>query len=453
MASLNTATIETIIQNKILELSISSRVNDLVLPVTFNDPNIGLSTFVANKAALPDLLTSSIPDGHVIFVDSINMHVVSSQGQWISFDGRVFRKDTPDRFIWAWGANTKGQLGDNTIISKSSPVSVVGGFTTWCQISSCRHSAALRLNRTLWTWGDNFNGQLGDNTDVSKSSPVSVAGGFTDWCQVSAGRCHTAAVRANGTLWTWGQNTEGRLGDNTIDDKSSPVSVVGGFTDWCQVSAGGTHTSAVRTNGTLWTWGYNIFGQLGDTTTVSKRSPVSVVGGFVDWCQVSAGQFHNAAIRTNGTLWTWGWNSYGRLGDNTTLSRSSPVSVVGGFTDWCQVSAGYSHTAAIRTNGTLWTWGSNGYGRLGDNTTLSRSSPVSVVGGFTNWCQVSVNGYFTAAVQTNGTLWTWGRNNCGQLGDNTIVNKSSPVSVVGGFTDWYRVSAGEINTLAIRAII
>jgi alpha-tubulin suppressor-like RCC1 family protein len=184
---------------------------------------------------------------------------------------------------------------------------------------------------------------------VCKSSPVSVVGGFTDWCNVSVGVQHTAAVRTNGSLWAWGNNGGGRLGDNTIVSKSSPVSVVGGFTDWCHVSAGGGFTAAIRTNGTLWTWGLNSQGQLGDNTAVSRSSPVSVVGGFTDWCQVSAGSSHTAALRTTGSLWTWGCNGAGQLGDNTVVAKSSPVSVVGGFTNWCQVSAGGEHTAAINS--------------------------------------------------------------------------------------------------------
>jgi hypothetical protein len=244
---------------------------------------------------------------------------------------------------------------------------------------------------------------LGNNASPDRDFPVSVVGGFTDWCQISAGNNHTAAVRKNGTLWTWGAGIGGQLGDGTTVAKSSPVSVVGGFTDWCQVSAGCCYTAAVRTNGTIWTWGFGCCGRLGDDTAAAKSSPVSVVGGFTDWCQVAAGGLHTAAIRTNGTLWTWGAGGSGRLGDSTTVDKSSPVSVIGGFTDWCQVSAGLSHTAAVRTNGTLWTWGCGSAGQVGDSTTVDKSSPVSVVGGFTNWCQVSAggsSGSHTAAIRT-----------------------------------------------------
>ena len=351
---------------------------------------------------------------------------------------------------WAWGCNSFSQLGDNTTVSKSSPVSVVGDFTDWCQVSAGgTHSLGLRTNGTAWAWGNNVCGRLGDNTIVSKSSPVSVVGDFTDWCRVSAGGTHSLAVRTNGTVWAWGDNMNGRLGDNTTVARSSPVSVVGGFTDWCQVSGGAYHSLAVRTNGTAWAWGCNGQGSLGDNTTTNKSSPVSVVGGFTDWCQISAGTGHSLGVRTNGTAWAWGCNYAGRLGDNTVTNRSSPVSVVGGFTDWCQASAGRYHSIGLRTNGTAWAWGCNAIGRLGDNTTVNKSSPVSVVGGFTDWCQVSAGLFHSLAVRANGTLWAWGCNAQGHLGDNTAVDKSSPVSVVGGFTDWRQVSAS-VHSLGLR---
>jgi alpha-tubulin suppressor-like RCC1 family protein len=359
--------------------------------------------------------------------------------------------------IWAWGYNIRGQLGDNTTVNKSSPVSVVGGFTDWCQISAGgSHSLGVRQGGTAWAWGNNAQGSLGDNTTVNKSSPVSVVGGFTDWCRVSGGYTHSLGVRQSGTIWAWGNNIRGQLGDNTTISKSSPVSVVGGFCDWCQVS-GRSHSLAVRTNGTAWAWGYNNYGQLGDNSTVSKSSPVSVVGGFTDWCQVSAGGVHSLGVRQGGTAWAWGRNGRGRLGDNSTVSKRSPVSVVGGFTDWCQVSGGYSSSFGVRQNGTAWSWGDDRNGKLGDGTTVDKSSPVSVVGGFTDWCQISASRNFTGfslALRQNGTAWGWGVSSSnGRLGDGTTVDKSSPVSVVGGFTDWCQVSAGANHSLAIRCTV
>ena len=351
--------------------------------------------------------------------------------------------------FWSWGENTAGQLGDNSTISRSSPVSVVGGFTDWCQLSAgVFHSVGIRSDGTAWSWGCNGSGRLGDNCTTNRSSPVSVVGGFTDWCQISSGCTHSIGVRTNGTAWGWG--SDGRfIGNNNSITRSSPVSVVGGFTDWCQVSAGFAHSAGVRSNCTLWAWGCGSLGRLGQGTQDNTSSPVSVVGGFTDWCQVSAGAFHNIALRTNGTIWSWGQNSYRQLGDNTSITRSSPVPVIGEFTDWFQISAGVRHNVAVRTNGTAWAWGDNCYGKLGNNSTIMIGSPVSVVGGFTNWCQVSAGCCHSLGVRSNGISWAWGGNCCGRFGDNTTINRSSPVSVVGGFTNWTQISAGNSHSLAI----
>jgi alpha-tubulin suppressor-like RCC1 family protein len=371
---------------------------------------------------------------------------------------------TTSNTAWGWGqnrfsTNPGGNLGDNTTVDKSSPVSVVGGFTDWCQVSASGgiagllHSLGVRQSGTAWAWGSGDSGRLGDNSTVAKSSPVSVVGGFTDWCQISAGGSHSLGVRQGGTAWAWGNNAQGRLGDNATATKSSPVSVVGGFVDWCQVSGGYAHSLGVRQGGTAWAWGCNALGQLGTDSTVSRSSPVSVVGGFTDWCQVSVGTAHSLGVRTGGTAWAWGCNGTGRLGDNTTVNKSSPVSVVGNFTDWCQVSAGGYISVAVRQNGTAWAWGYNTFGTLGDGTTVPKSSPVQVVGGFTDWCQVSAGKNFLLGLRTEGTAWAWGRNFYGGLGDGTKTNRSSPVSVIGGFTDWCQVSASAWFSLAIRCTV
>lgn len=444
--TISTNALELLINQKISQTLTDADI--LYLSKAIEQLRTGAIFVVSGFANLP--ASSTTPEGALYFVESDRALYTNRReiNTWI-----LLTKDY-ENVAWSWGFNNTGQLGDNTIVNKSSPVSVVGGVGDWEDIDagSCFISG-IRYDGSIWSWGLNSAGQLGDNTTVNKSSPVSIVGGFTDWCQVSAGYCHSLGIRTNGTLWAWGCNTNGRLGNNTTINRSSPVSVVGGFNDWCQVSAGGSHTAAVRSNGTLWTWGYNNSGMLADGTTVNRSSPVSVVGGFNDWCQVAAGAQSTSAIRANGTLWAWGCNFHGRLGDNTTVNRSSPVSVVGGFTDWCQVGLGLSHAAAIRTNGTLWTWGSNYQFQLGHGTTYScsRSSPVSVIGGFTDWCQARAGYQHTSAIRTNGTLWSWGYNAFGQVGDGTAtVFKNSPVSVVGNFTDWFRVSAGHYQTVAIR---
>ena len=341
----------------------------------------------------------------------------------------------------------------SSLVIPEPPISIYGNFTDWTQVSAgTAHSLGLRANGTAWAWGYNSLGRLGDGTTVSKTSPVSVSGGFTDWIQLSAGDAHSSGIRANGTAWGWGNNGSGRLGDGTATSKSVPVSVVGGFVDWTQISAGGTHTLGVRANGTAWAWGINTNGRLGDNTIVAKSSPVSVVGGFTDWTQVSAGATHSLGLRANGTAWAWGVNTYGRLGDNSTTSRSSPVSVVGGFTDWIQLSAGYTHSFGLRANGTAWSWGPNLSGRLGNDSGLGggRSSPGSILGGFTDWVQLAATRSGGLGIRANGTAWAWGGNSYGQLGDGTIVDKSSPISVIGGLADWVQLSGANHSLGVVR---
>jgi alpha-tubulin suppressor-like RCC1 family protein len=400
---------------------------------------------VANIAALPNATTYN---GRMVYVTSEAKYYYAVQGVWSDDFSSVPHTVRCD--IYTWGAATSGALGDNTTVNKSSPVSVVGGFDNWSSVTMGRNTGlGVRTSGTLWAWGCNDVGQLGDNTIVSKSSPVSVVGGFTDWLQADTNSegAHVVALRQNGTIWAWGCNNCGQLGDCTIVSKSSPVSVVGGFTNWCQVSAGSCHSLAVRSNGTAWAWGSGLCGMLGDNTLVSKSSPVSVVGGFTDWCQISAACRNSLAVRTNGTLWAWGTNNAGQLGDNSIANKSSPVSVVGGFTNWCQVSASNLQSLGVRQNGTAWGWGSGASGRLGDNTIVSKSSPVSVVGGFTDWCQISAGVTHSLAVRQNGTAWAWGAATSGALGNNSTTDRSSPVSVVGGFITWAQVSAGCVQSM------
>jgi alpha-tubulin suppressor-like RCC1 family protein len=354
--------------------------------------------------------------------------------------------------LWLWGSNTVGQLGDNSVTHRSSPVQTISGETNWKQISvGVGHSAAIKTDGTLWSWGNNYSitvgGQLGDNTSIHRSSPVQTVAGGTNWKQVSCGSYFTAAIKTDGTLWLWGSNTNGVLGDNTTVSKSSPVQTVSGGTNWKQISG----SAAIKTDGTLWLWGKNTDGQLGDNSVTHRSSPVQTVSAGTNWKQVSVSGSGNstAAIKTDGTLWLWGLNGNGQLGDNSITSRSSPVQTVSGGTNWKQVSCFNETTAAIKTDGTLWLWGKNTDGQLGTNDIVHRSSPVQTVSGGTNWKQVSVGVGHSAAIKTDGTLWSWGSNANGPLGDNTTTAKSSPVQTVAGGTNWKQVSCGSYFTAAI----
>jgi alpha-tubulin suppressor-like RCC1 family protein len=353
--------------------------------------------------------------------------------------------------LWTWGRNTFGGLGDNSITHRSSPVQTVAGGTNWKLVAGgLYHTAAIKTDGTLWTWGRNAHGGLGDNTIVHRSSPVQTVAGGTNWKSVGCGGYHAAAIKTDGTLWTWGYNTYGQLGDNTQVHRSSPVQTIAGGTNWKSVSGGFYHTAAIKTDGTLWTWGHNGDGRLGDNTSAFKFSPVQTIAAGTNWKLVAAGYDRTAAIKTDGTLWLWGRNLYGGLGDNSITHRSSPVQTVAGGTNWKLVAGGQFHTAAIKTDGTLWLWGANNYGQLGDNSTTHRSSPVQTVSGGTNWKSVSAGGAnHTAAIKTDGTLWLWGRNSYGGLGDNSITHRSSPVQTIAAGTNWKLVACGLYHTTAV----
>lgn len=351
---------------------------------------------------------------------------------------------------WGFGSGVNGKLGDGTTVNKSSPVSVLntlGG--SWKQVgATSTHALAISDNGTAWAWGDAASGCLGDNSVVDKSSPVSVVGGIL-WKNVAVRTTGGYGISQQGIWYSWGQGSSGALGDNSAVNKSSPVTVSGGGIGWIHVSGGNAGGWALKNDGTIWSVGSNAQGQLGDGTTVDKSSPVSVIGGITDWVKLATTDGLNSnifAIRSDGTLWGWGAGSSGTLGNLSTVNRSSPVTVAGGFTDWTQVATGGgSNGAAIRKNGTLWTWGINTSGRLGDNSVTSKSSPVSIANGGTNWKQVSCGGATMAAVKTDGTLWTWGDNDLGQLGDGTTISKSSPVNVAQGIS-WIKVSTIAFST-------
>jgi len=347
-----------------------------------------------------------------------------------------------EQIAYMWGINYAAMLGDGSLTNRSSPVTVVGGISDWTDLSSGGiFSHAIRSNGVLYGWGrqEDF-GNIGDGTNIDRSSPVTVLGGFTDWEKISNGREHSLALRSNGVLYAWGRNTDGVLGDGTITNRISPVTVIGGITDWTNFSGGDTHSLALRSNGVLYGWGNNNIGILGVGFIGDVSSPATIVGGFTDWIEIEAGENISFGIRSNGVLYGWG-NSV--VGDGTSTFRDSPVTVLGGFTDWEKISAS-DFVLGLRSNGDLYAWGSNVGGQLGDGTTTERLSPVLVIGGITDWTDTVVStGQGTSyALRSNGVLYSWGNNGSGELGDGTTTNRSSPVTVVGGITDWTSITAG-----------
>jgi alpha-tubulin suppressor-like RCC1 family protein len=355
--------------------------------------------------------------------------------------------------LWLWGYNNYGQLGDNTVTSGISPIQTIASGTNWKQVfGGRRHTVGIKTDGTLWTWGQNTYASLGDNTTTHKSSPVQTISGGTNWKLVAGGRYHIAAIKTDGSLWLWGYGGNGQLGDNTTTTKSSPVQTVAGGNNWKSVFTcfASYNSAAIKTDGTLWTWGHNNYGQLGNTTTTNTSSPIQTIAAGNNWKLVSGGRTFTTGIKTDGTLWVWGNNGYGQLGTGNTTHQSSPVQTISGGTNWKLVNCGIYFTTAIKTDGTLWTWGQNSDGALGDNTILRKSSPVQTVTGGTNWKLVTGCTYTTSAIKTDGTLWLWGRNSYGQLGDNTGLAKSSPIQTVAGGTNWKSLGGGYDHTVAIN---
>jgi alpha-tubulin suppressor-like RCC1 family protein len=305
----------------------------------------------------------------------------------------------------------------------------------------------------LWVWGNN-NGYLGTNDGTNRSTPVTTFAGGTNWKQVSRTSNHTAAIKTDGTLWTWGNNGAGALGTNG-GATNVPVQVFGNHTNWKQVSCGILETAAIKTDGTLWTWGRNPFGGLGVNDTTRRETPVTTFAGGTNWKQITTGYNYITAIKTDGTLWTWGMNGNGKLGVNDTTNRATPVTTFAGGTNWKSVGDSINFSSisiAIKTDGTLWTWGNNGSGQLGTNGGGDRYTPVTTFAGGTNWKQSSGGANHTAAIKTDGTLWVWGNNPEGQLGVNDTTNRATPVTTFAGGTNWKQVSCEQSGPAAIEYI-
>jgi alpha-tubulin suppressor-like RCC1 family protein len=343
--------------------------------------------------------------------------------------------------VWAWGSNNKGQLGDGTTTDRTTPMQVSGLAGVSAIAAGSAHSVALKNDGTVWTWGSNSNGQLGNGTKTDSKTPVQVSNlaGITS---IAAGSAHTVALKNDGTVWAWGSNSNGQLGNGTAGpgtDSSTPVPAIG-LIGVIAVTAGQNHSVALRNipvlinDGTVWAWGSNSNGQLGNGTILDAWVPIQV-SGLTGASAIAAGYAHTVALRNifnltnDGTIWAWGSNANGQLGDGTITDKWIPT-MVSGLSLMTTIAAGFNHTIALmNNNGTIWTWGSNSNGQLGDGTQIDRPTPLPVSG---------LTGVFAIAagnkdniVLRNNDFQVWGSNSNGQLGDGTITDKliSTTISI------------------------
>jgi len=357
--------------------------------------------------------------------------------------------------MFAWGRCASGRLANDSILNRSSPIQIIG--TDWSEYAeggnrqNSYSSGALKSDGSLWVWGYNYNGDFGQNGLIAnegrRSSPVQIPGTYKS---ASKGYGTFIASKTDGTLWSWGFGYFGQLGHNNTTNYSSPTQV-GSGTDWNGAKytyrAGRILGTAIKTDGTLWVWGANSKGSLGQNegANAHKSSPTQIPG--TTWSKIVPSQDVSYGIKTDGTLWTWGSNDDGKLGQNQPQNthKSSPTQVPG--TTWSNVDGGRYWTMATKTDGTLWIWGENGNGELGLNDAPQRSSPVQIPG--TTWNLISAGDHRSMATKTDGTLWVWGDNNYGTLGLNQAspVKISSPTQIPG--TEW----TGDMGSTEAEAFV
>jgi alpha-tubulin suppressor-like RCC1 family protein len=263
------------------------------------------------------------------------------------------------------------------------------------------------------------------------------------WSKISAGDYHTLAISIDGKLWAWGANYEGELGDGTTTNRTTPAFI--SSSSWLDVSAGLSHSLGLKNDGTLWAWGRNGTGQLGTGTGRDTSSQVQIGTGS-NWAKIAAGANHSAAIKSDGTLWTWGSDEYGQLGNGgTNTPLLSPIKADSSV-NWKNVYASEYNTYAIKQDGTLWGCGRNNVGQVGDGTNVNKGAFVQI-GTAVIWSEISSGRYFAVGLQTDGSIWAWGDNFYGQLGDGTNIGKTVPVKI-GTTSDWKVIACGAEHIVA-----
>ena len=366
-----------------------------------------------------------------------------------------------DGMVWAWGDISYNLLGSSALITTSyspSPITICTNDSCSTHLdnviavstSTWSHILALKKDGTVWAWGDNYWGQLGNGTTTDSAIPVQVCADpdcseyFNNVVAIATGGEYSMALKTDGTVWIWGTGVEGGLGHGSTNRSSIPVQVctdyacTGFLSGITAISSRFRHSLALMDDGTVWAWGLNAQGQLGAAETTVGRAYAAKVCGpgetapctsyLNDVTQISAGYDYSSVVRGDGSIWSWGNNSKGQLGDGTnTLLSSIPVKTNG--SSYVAVSAGRIHTLALNSSGRVLSWGGNTYGQLGNGANTNSLVPV-VVPGLSSVSSVHAGDWHSLAIKQDGSLWSWGRNNAGQLGNGAAIDSNIPVHVI-----------------------
>jgi len=333
----------------------------------------------------------------------------------------------PDNTVWTWGFNYAGQMGDGTRRDRPNPIIIPGLSDVTSIAAGYGHTVALKEDGTVWAWGDNRNGQLGLGDRRDRGVPTQVTR-LSDVIAIAAGQGFTVALKADGTVWSWGMALEGSsFGNNMPADATTPEQVA--ISGVAAIAARNSQTFALKSDGTVWAWGYNSYGSLGDGTTTNRLAPVQVVG-LTDVTAIVTGGYHSFAWKSDGSIWAWGTNQAGQFGDGTRTSSSIPVEIPE-LTDIAAIAAHNSYTMLLKTDGTVWTCGISDFSWWYSGGFVEPHYVPTKVPGLTDVVAVAAGLHFAAALQSDGTIWCWGDNEFGQLGDGTTFDSAYPVQILG----------------------
>ena len=340
-----------------------------------------------------------------------------------------------DGSVWAWGRGDKGQLGDGAFIDSNTPVRVGNLNCVTAIAAGSNHDLALRTDGSVWAWGGNTRGQLGDGPAANADKPVAVMGLGSGVVAIAAGDETSFALKSDGSVWAWGRSDRGQLGDGNTSDSAIPVPVSGLSTGVAAIAAGDDFSLVLKTDGSVWGWGNSFSGQLGTITDQPLLIPTAVHGLAPGVKAISAGEGHSLVLKADGSVWALGKNTSGELGNGTTRDASVPTRVVGFASGAIAVASGTDDDSlALKSDGSVWAWGWGAACQLGNGSSDDRHLATPVTGLRSGVTAIAAGSGGGLALKSDGSLWAWGTNNHGELGDGVTQPEGGscvPVQVVG----------------------